>query len=70
MLTAPTGKARAVMVRAGPPMAAASSPAWKQYRSRGSAARASRTVPAAPTPADRVRLNRTAPRIRAGARAP
>ena len=48
MLTAAMGKARAVILRAGPPMATACAPAWKQYRSRGEAARHSRTAPPQP----------------------
>ena len=70
MLTAATGKASAVIFSAGPPMAAASAPAWKQYRSSGEAARIRMTAPPAPVPTARDRLNRRERVIRSGDRAP
>ena len=70
ILTAAMGKARAVILRAGTPMAAACAPAWKQYRSRGEAARHSRTAPPSPIPTARARLNRMDRVIRPGDLAP
>ena len=70
ILTAAMGKARAVILRAGTPMAAACAPAWKQYRSRGEAARLSRAKPPSPIPTASIRLNRMDRVIRPGDLAP